>query len=137
MSENKSYRILKIYTLPNKEEQSWVDRDYIMLNAMFQVLTDFIEKENGFGLFDVDEYYNDPGYDDLFVKSVIEQNKVSKIGLDLYDWWKNRRPAQLQKEEEQSHKPYNSLHYDMELARYKEEKEMMHKLVEIYDSMWT
>jgi len=39
-------RILKIHSLPSVSS-NWVDRDEIMLCACFQILSDFIEKEDG------------------------------------------------------------------------------------------
>lgn len=38
-------RILRIESLPNTKQ--WIDRDEIMLHVCFQILKDFIEKENG------------------------------------------------------------------------------------------
>ena len=40
-------RTLKINTLPSVKEQSWCDRDTIMLHACFQILVDWVEKEGG------------------------------------------------------------------------------------------
>jgi hypothetical protein len=34
-------RVLKIHTL----EKGWCDKDYVMLQAVFQLLVDFVEKE--------------------------------------------------------------------------------------------
>ena len=38
-------RLKKIHSLP--ESKHWVDRDAIMLHACFQILEDYIEKEDG------------------------------------------------------------------------------------------
>jgi len=70
-------RILKITTL-NEAKKSWVDRDMIMLHACFQLLTDFIEKENGL------EHIN---YE--IHKEIIDEAKY------LYDWWKSLPPGRL------------------------------------------
>ena len=40
-------RTLKITTLPSVKEQPWCDRDYIMFHACFQLLTDWVEQEDG------------------------------------------------------------------------------------------
>lgn len=59
-------RYLKIHSLPSNTYQ---DRDIIMLHACFQILVDFVEKENGL------EY----GY---------EEDRAEM--KELYKWWKNR-----------------------------------------------
>ena len=41
-------RILKINSLPSVKESSWLDRDYIMFYACFQLFEDCVEKENLF-----------------------------------------------------------------------------------------
>lgn len=63
-------RRLDIHTLQS-EEDGWVDKDMIMLHACFQLLTDFVEKENGL------EHTNYEYY-----KETIDTLK------DLYNWWK-------------------------------------------------
>jgi hypothetical protein len=63
-------RHLKITTLAPAKE-GWIDRDMIMLHACFQLLVDFIEKENGL------EYCNYEHH-----KESIDEAKY------LYDWWK-------------------------------------------------
>lgn len=65
-------RILKIHSLPNS--RNWIDRDYLMLHACFQILTDFIEKENGDSNCDYEEN-----------KEFVDEVRF------LYDWWKIRR----------------------------------------------
>lgn len=66
----KRYNVLKIKSLPC----TWTDRDHIMIHAMFQVLSDFIEKE-------------DP--DNHFHPTESEFSKISNKMHDLLDWWKN------------------------------------------------
>lgn len=63
-------RYLEIKTLIS-EKEGWVDRDMIMLHACFQILTDFVEKENGLKHSNYETY-----------KDTIDELK------GLYDWWK-------------------------------------------------
>jgi len=63
-------RVLKIATLPSVKE-AWQDRDRIMLHGCFQLLIDFVEKEDGL---------NHCNYE--FHKETVDELKY------LYDWWK-------------------------------------------------
>jgi hypothetical protein len=65
-------RTLKIHTLPSVKEQSWCDRDYIMFHACFQLLVDWVEKEDGLNHCNYEIY-----------KEVIDDLR------GLYDWWKS------------------------------------------------
>lgn len=38
-------RILHIKTLPSVSEESWIESEDILIHAMFQILTDFVEKQ--------------------------------------------------------------------------------------------
>jgi hypothetical protein len=60
-------RILKIESLQPIKEVPWVDRDFLMLHACFQILKDFVEEEDGLNHADDDEF-----------------NAEVK---ELYDWW--------------------------------------------------
>lgn len=64
-------RILKIESLPKSFE--WVDRDYLMLHACFQILKDCIEKEK------VDKHCNYKTH-----KEFVDEVRF------LYKWWKKR-----------------------------------------------
>jgi hypothetical protein len=64
-------RILKINSLPSVKEAPWQDRDYIMVHASFQILVDFVEKEDGLNVWGNSEAVDLKG---------------------LYDWWKNIEP---------------------------------------------
>jgi hypothetical protein len=63
-------RHLKISTLPSAKY--WHDRDSIMLHACFQILVDFVEKEDGLNQWCAEDY-----------KEQITEMKY------LYDWWKD------------------------------------------------
>lgn len=60
-------RTLKITTL-NPAKDGWVDRDMLMLHACFQILVDFVEKEDG-----LNQWGN---------------NEVVSELKHLYNWWK-------------------------------------------------
>jgi hypothetical protein len=65
-------RILKIDSLPSAKQ--WIDRDFIMLHACFQILQDYIEKENG------DTHCNYEAHKDF----------VDEVRF-LNNWWKKRK----------------------------------------------
>ena len=64
-------RTLKIETLNSVKEQSWIDRDYLMFHAVFQLLVDWVEKEDG-----------------LANWNYIDYEESMKTLKELYDWWK-------------------------------------------------
>ena len=63
-------RILKIQTLPQAKD-NWIDKDLIMLHACFQLLVDWVEKEEGL------LNWSHPDYTEA----------ISKL-KSLHDWWK-------------------------------------------------
>ena len=65
-------RILKINSLPNSKE--WVDRDCVMLHACFQLLVDYVEKENGLKHCNYETH----------------NESIDELSF-LYKWWKKRR----------------------------------------------
>jgi len=64
------YNVVHIKTLPRQ----WSDRDTIMLHAMFQILIDYVEKEEPFEL--------------INWESDSEHSASAKDIKYLYDWWK-------------------------------------------------
>lgn len=72
-------KILKIHNLTG-----YCDKDIIMLFSCFQILEDFIEKENGLNHCD-QEYHKD------WITEVKE----------LYDWWKIRKLELYNKNDEE------------------------------------
>jgi hypothetical protein len=72
---------MKYLKLPGLEKGQWYDRDTILLEAAFQVLVDFIEKEKPGEVIDWD-------YDE-------EHKKVWDEIQSLYKWWKEERPARI------------------------------------------
>jgi len=69
--KNITMRNLNITTLPTVKE-GWVDRDMIMLHACFQLLTDFVEKEDG-----------------LVHSNYVEHKETIDELTELYTWWKS------------------------------------------------
>ena len=65
-------RILKIQTLNSVREESWIDRNYLMFHTCFQILVDWVEKEDGL---------NHCNY--------IAHKETIDILRSLYDWWKS------------------------------------------------
>lgn len=64
----KKYNRLHIRTLP----PTWTDRSDMLPHAMFQILTDFIDKEKPFEYFDTEDKYHRNEWQEL---------------KGLYDWW--------------------------------------------------
>lgn len=65
--------VLKIKTL----SKGWIDPDLLILHACFQILADFLEKENPFRLISWDHD---------------EEHKEAKNEIVLlYDWWQKRK----------------------------------------------
>ncbi len=63
-------KILKIHSL----NKGWVDRDFLMLHACFQILSDCVELEK------VDEFANYETHKD----------SIDEIRF-LYNWWQKRK----------------------------------------------
>lgn len=101
-----------ISTLTN----SWWDRDYLLLHAMFQILVDFIEEENPFEIIDFE--YSD------------EHKRAKKELQELYTWWKEVRPK---REDGLTIKEVVA----KEDAWYIEDTKMMSRLVKIREWLWT
>jgi hypothetical protein len=98
-------RILKIESLPTAKV--WIDRDEIMLHACFQILKDFMEKEN---LLPIDSEE---------IKDADDEN-FAEVKF-LYQWWNNRIN--------------NDDNYTIEQS--KEDSEMLIRLMKIRTYLWT
>ncbi len=85
----------------------WVDKDILMLHSCFQLLKDFIEKEDPFN-------YN------------IKNCKLKKQLMELYKWW-------LQREEDVESDKVNELDHD----QYLEDNKMLIKLIKLRCHLWT
>ena len=94
---------------------TWCDRDYLLLYAAFQLLEDFIEKEEPWEFAgDVYATYVTDCSEDYSRERAAEWQKVR----DLYAWWKDRK--------------YNDDHDD-----YEEDSKMLHKLIDVRGNLWT
>jgi len=76
-------RLLKINSLPSVKKAPWVDRDFLMLCACFQLLEDWVEKENGLTEWAHEEY-----------------TEPMSILKGLYDWWQENKESVSIDEEE-------------------------------------
>jgi hypothetical protein len=102
------YNTIRIESLP----PTWSDRDEVLLHGAFQVLKDFVEKEDPFELFDA------------------SWHKSEWLEIrNLYTWWTIIRPAR---------EDYN-IHTSLDTRdKYdKEDEEMLVKLVKLRSFLWT
>ena len=141
-------KYLKIETL----EKGWHDKDEILLHAAFQLLVDFVEKE-------------DPGRI-VNWNSDESHKRAWKEIRELYKWWKEKRPSrkgplddkklkippmkfkkipgselsQLVEPDKKKHaKYYQALkkHWRLEKKWEEEDQRNLHRLVEIRGFLWT
>lgn len=141
-------RYLKIQTLDN----NYYDRDSILLHAAFQILVDFIEKEQP-------DKIVDWNYDRT-------HKHVWREMRSLYKWWEEIRPSRrsplydeklvhpphefkkisgstdiemIMPDEEEYASYYQALKEDIKLERkwHKEDQRNLHRLIEIRAYLWT
>jgi len=140
-------KYLKIQTL----EKGWHDKDEILLHAAFQLLVDFVEKE-------------DPGR--IVNWNSDESHKhVWKEIRELYKWWKEKRPSRksplddrklkippmkfkkvrgselsqlVEPDKKKYAKYYQALkkHWRLEKKWEEEDQRNLHRLVEIRRFLW-
>lgn len=67
-------RTLKIHTLPSVKEAPWLDRDFILFHSCFQILSDFVEQEEGLDAWTHGDY-----------------KKTNRILKSLYFWWQENK----------------------------------------------
>jgi hypothetical protein len=94
-------------------DSDWCDKDQVMLHACFQLLTDFVEKEN---------------INDITDWEWHEDHKTAKKEIDeLYSWWKER----IIKDAEGKVDPiWGEGQYDLD-------NEMLIRLVKVRKYLWT
>ncbi|MCB0806865.1 MAG: hypothetical protein KDC05_13795 [Bacteroidales bacterium] len=91
----------------------WCDKDIIILHACFQLLTDCIENEK---LFTGHVEWNHD-----------EEHKNAKKELEnLYNWWIERKNADLESEIN-----------DLENEQYEKDNEMLIRLIKVRKYLWT
>lgn len=131
---------LKIHSLDN----TYIDKDEVMLHACFQLLVDYVVKEWDSGkseyfggYFDTKKVKKDltkDGYSKSHIKweiaSLEAQNKTTKEIWDLYNWWVNirlkRDPCDMGKWDKKG----NFL-YDLE------DEAMLIRLMRVRLALWT
>ena len=104
----KSANVLKIKTLP----KGWTDKDFVMLHACFQLLTNFLKKEKPFKLID---WEHDKEHQDAKAELIF-----------LNNWWKKRK-----KLEENS-----SMLNNRNAPQNSEDSEMLMRLVKVRLFLW-
>ena len=67
-------RTLKIHTLPSVKEAPWLDKDYILFHANFQIFCNCVEEENLFDQWLCEEY-----------------SETMNILKNLYNWWQENK----------------------------------------------
>lgn len=121
-------RTLKIKSLG----KSYVDKDTLMLHACFQILVDFVNEERP-SIKENQEPIIDNGFNlnlepALPIKTLNKNNEFQSADTIeqeikfLYNWW-------IEKIENEN----NEIYDDDNLK----DKEMLHRLINIYDTLWT
>jgi hypothetical protein len=105
----KNPRKLKIKTLSGK----WCDKDLVLLHASFQILTDFIKKEKPFTT------HVDWSHDE---KSHATKKEIE----ELYAWWMKR--VKLDSADHIN---------DLDGLQYYKDNEMLIRLIQIRQYLWT
>ena len=94
---------LKIESL----SKDWCDKDVVILHACFQILRDFVEKEDWLGFVDWEH---------------TDETKKAKAEIQfLYDWWLKRVEVED----------------DLDEKQYTEDNLMLKRLIDIRQHLWT
>ena len=105
------YNVVVCRALP----PTWQDRDYLLLYAAFQLLEDFVKKEQPWEWAgDVYAVY----IVDCDEEMARDREATWKTVHELYDWWKKRK-------NDDSHDDYD------------EDSAMLHKLIDVRGCLWT
>ena len=107
------HNVVKCKKLP----PTWCDRDYVLLHAAFQCLTDFIEREQPWQFKASDDEIR-KAYEDCGVRAEREVRDWEEL-RSLYNWWKEYDEASP-----------NSVQYE-------ESTKKLHKLVDLRGYLWT
>ena len=141
-------KILKIHSL----DKGWCDKDHVMLHAAFQLLVDFVEKEKPDQIVDWNSHP--------------EHKHAWKEIRSLYKWWTQTRPSrksplddkklkkppmrwekipgtnnkQLINWDKKEYPEYEKAlkkHWRLEIKWEEEDKQNLHRLVDIRGFLWT
>jgi len=123
------YHILDMRSPENGYSYGWIDRDQAMLFACFNLLVEYVEKEDGLNSVDWDA-----GYDSGAPKEWIDEYRhAGKEIKDLYNWWKFKRPIMYKNMEKAE--PNKSL--ELEDTINKIDNENLLRLMKIRGYLWT
>jgi hypothetical protein len=87
--------------------EDWCDKDVVILHACFQILKDFVEKENWLEHIDWDH---------------TNESKNAKAEIQsLYDWWLKRIEAEN----------------DLDEKQYSEDNIILKRLIDVRKHLWT
>jgi hypothetical protein len=142
---------------PRYLDSTWHDRDMVLPHCIFEILSQFIEKEC---TPEIVEWYGEEGH-----KIVVNgtEKYVRDEMQELYDWWHQKYNKLYIEEEEKiwqkletylpehtifklcyknswskkQYKKYHKLLDILEATAQQELKENMHRLINIMDYMWT
>jgi len=135
------------------EPSTWYDADHVMLHACFKLLTDFVEKEHGgearLSQF-TDELAEESKTNTNESQLLIAQSDRQAEILKLYRWWKRERPVNWKREDVLMNLAYgNRINAKEDVAAWRaelklvEEKNreddqaMLHRLIDVRESLWT
>ncbi len=94
---------------------TWCDRDYLMLFATFQILEDFVDREQGHFYENVFVTYTEAGFD----KERVRQEESDWDALrNLYVWWIVRKADKYSDD-------------------YDEDNDMLKRLIDLRKYLWT
>ena len=97
---------------------TWNDRDYLLLFACFQILEDFVEKEQGHFYEDVYTLYKEGGFDEAECR---RRNTMWCDLRELHAWWQKRKQNKYEDTEE----------------NYEEDTEKLVYLIRLRCLLWT
>ena len=94
---------------------TWCDRDYLLVFAAFQILEDYVNKEDTHFHIDVYKTYKESGYEEDRARE--EERDWNEIRV-LYGWWQERKT-------------------DKYADDYDQDNEMLHRLINVRKYLWT
>lgn len=117
------YHIVNLKKTPYPYNWGWIDRDEAILIASFKLLQDFVEKENHG--FDSEERRKELLNNDYFDFS--DRVKAQDEVMELYDWWMNKRPIQI----EEGNSEW------LNFSQPEVDDKMLHRLIKVRRYLWT
>lgn len=117
----------------------YIDKDEQLLLASFRLLTDFVEKEKPFDIIYTDK---EPTLEDAqkwccgpdTLQGLIEQHKTGQEIKALYTWWTVERPKEHSVVEALQ---WNEGRFKLEADLVKKDDEMLHRLINVRQGLWT